>query len=149
MRRPRTRSPAPSAWAQRLAGDPATALAAGSTHRGLLTCRHSNMHGNSPHQLFLYPHEFYVPLTAEGGRRFLQALEEDAEFRYAVAGLLGLGEVLADLKMLRKDFNKFAEESLRRWEENNMRWEENNKRWEENEKRSEDNWRRWEKNERR
>ena len=79
----------------------------------------------------------------------MQALEEDAEFRYAVAGLLGLGEVLADLKMLRKDFNKFAEESLRRWEENNMRWEENNKRWEETEKRSEANWRRWEKNERR
>ncbi|AFA38824.1 paREP7 [Pyrobaculum oguniense TE7] len=65
----------------------------------------------------------------------LRLLREDEEFRYAVAGLLSLGEVLAELKRLREDFNKFVEESQRRWEENNKRWEENNKRWEENEKR--------------
>lgn len=69
----------------------------------------------------------------------LRLLREDEEFRYAVAGLLGLGEVLAELKRLREDFNKFVEESQRRWEENNRRWEENNKKWEENEKR----WAEW------
>ena len=79
----------------------------------------------------------------------LRLLREDEEFRYAVAGLLGLGEVLAELKRLREDFNKFVEESQRRWEENNKRWEENNKRWEENEKRWEANCRRWEENEKR
>ena len=68
---------------------------------------------------------------------FLRLLREDEEFRLAVAGLLGLGEVLAELKKLREDFNRFVEESQRRWEENNRRWEENEKRWEEN-------WKRWE-----
>ena len=57
-----------------------------------------------------------MSLTAEGERRFLKTLEEDAEFRYAVAGLLELGEVLAELNKLREDFNKFAKEGLRRWE---------------------------------
>ncbi|MEM2026079.1 MAG: hypothetical protein QXW94_07290 [Desulfurococcaceae archaeon] len=32
-------------------------------------------------------------------------MEEDAEFRYAVAGLQGLGEVLNELRRLREDFN--------------------------------------------
>ena len=97
-----------------------------------------------------------MSLSAEEKRRFLKALEEDQEFRYAVAGLLGLGEVLAELKRLREDFNRFVEENQRRWEENNRRWEENEKRWEENwrrweenEKRWEENLRRWEENERR
>ena len=75
---------------------------------------------------------------------FLRLLREDEEFRLAVAGLLGLGEVLAELKKLREDFNRFVEESQRRWEENNRRWEENEKRWEENERRWEEERRRWE-----
>ncbi len=47
-------------------------------------------------------------LTAEEKRRFLRALEEDLEFRYAVAGLLGLGEVLKRLDAL-------AEEQAKTW----------------------------------
>ena len=90
-----------------------------------------------------------MSLTAEEKRRFLKALEEDPEFRYAVAGLLGLGEVLNELKKLRDDFNKFVELEGKRWEENNKRWEENNKRWEENWRRWEENEKRWEENERR
>ncbi|MEM4424117.1 MAG: hypothetical protein QXJ71_09345 [Pyrobaculum sp.] len=79
----------------------------------------------------------------------MKAIEEDAEFRYAVAGLLELGEVLAELNKLREDFNIFAKEGLRRCEENNKRWEENNKRWKENEKPSEENMRRWKEGRRR
>lgn len=66
----------------------------------------------------------YVGLTAEEKRRLLKALEKDVEFRYAVAGLIGLGEVLNELKKLREDFNKFAAEMEMRWEENEKRWEE-------------------------
>ncbi|MEL9941044.1 MAG: hypothetical protein QXH86_08510 [Ignisphaera sp.] len=61
----------------------------------------------------------------------LRLLREDEEFRYAVAGLLGLGEVLSELKKLREDFLAFVREQEKRWEENNRRWEENNRRWEE------------------
>lgn len=43
-----------------------------------------------------------MALTAEEKRRFLRALEEDWEFRYAVAGLLGYREILEELKELRK-----------------------------------------------
>ncbi|MCY0891273.1 MAG: hypothetical protein OWQ51_09945 [Pyrobaculum arsenaticum] len=88
-------------------------------------------------------------LSPEEKRRFLKALEEDPEFRYAAAGLLGLGEVLNELWRLRADFNKFVELEGKRWEENWTRWEENNRRWEEDNKRWEENWRRWEENSRR
>lgn len=50
-------------------------------------------------------------LSPEEKRRFLKALEEDQEFRYAVAGLLGLGEVLNELRRLREDFNNFVQRS--------------------------------------
>ena len=82
-------------------------------------------------------------------------MEEDAEFRYAVAGLLGLGEVLAELRKLREDFNKYVEKSEKRWRQNERRWKENEKRWkewfdtwkkflEDYEKRWQENERRWE-----
>jgi len=48
-------------------------------------------------------------LSSEEKRRFLRALSEDEEFRYAVAGLLGLGAVLDELRRLREDFNKHVE----------------------------------------
>ncbi|AAL63781.1 paREP7 [Pyrobaculum aerophilum str. IM2] len=54
---------------------------------------------------------YYVVLSPEEKRRFLKALEEDQEFRYAVAGLLGLGEVLNELRRLREDFNNFVQRS--------------------------------------
>ena len=81
----------------------------------------------APSVIFI-PSTLYVSLSPEEKRRFLKALEEDPEFRYAVAGLLGLGEVLNELKKLRDDFNKFVELEGKRWEENNKRWEEANKR---------------------
>ncbi|MEZ0394536.1 MAG: hypothetical protein ABWK00_05805 [Desulfurococcaceae archaeon] len=67
----------------------------------------------------------------------LKLLREDEEFRLAVAGLIGLGEVLGELRRLREDFQAFMREQERRWEENNRRWEENNRRWEEAYKRFE------------
>ncbi|MEM0463910.1 MAG: hypothetical protein QXS00_02970 [Pyrobaculum sp.] len=96
-----------------------------------------------------------MSLSAEEKRRFLKALEEDQEFRYAVAGLLGLGEVLNELRRLREDFNKYVEKSERRWRQNERRWKENEKRWkewfdtwkkflEDYEKRWQENERRWE-----
>lgn len=85
-------------------------------------------------------------LSPEEKRRFLKALETDEEFRLAVAGLLGLGEILQELRDLRRRMDRYIRISERRWrewretwrkflEENEKRWEENRKRWEENEKR--------------
>ncbi|MEM0468714.1 MAG: hypothetical protein QXT27_05925 [Pyrobaculum sp.] len=96
-----------------------------------------------------------MSLSAEEKRRFLKALEEDQEFRYAVAGLLGLGEVLNELRRLREDFNKYVEKSERRWRQNERRWRENEKKWKEwfdtwkkfleyYEKRWQENERKWE-----
>ncbi|MEM0484547.1 MAG: hypothetical protein QW434_07635 [Pyrobaculum sp.] len=53
---------------------------------------------------------------------FLRLLKEDEEFRMAVAGYLGLREVLEELRRLRGDFNKFAREQVARWEEANRRF---------------------------
>ncbi|MEM3935969.1 MAG: hypothetical protein QW141_06825 [Ignisphaera sp.] len=75
---------------------------------------------------------------------FLRLLREDEEFRYAVAGLLGLDTILSELKKLREDFLIFVKEQERRWEENNRRWEENNRKWEENSKRWEEAYKRFE-----
>jgi anti-sigma-K factor RskA len=71
--------------------------------------------------------ESYVveSLTREERLRFLRALEEDAEFRYAVAGAIGILTVVEELKKLREDFNRLAELEEKRWEENGRRWEEN------------------------
>jgi len=82
-------------------------------------------------------------------RQLLKLLEEDEEFRLAVAGLLGLREILEELRKLREDFNTLVKEQAKRWEENERRWRENEKRWEENEKRWEENERKWQENFRR
>jgi len=79
-------------------------------------------------------------------KKILRLLREDEEFRFAVAGLLGLDAILNELKKLREDFNRFIELEEKRWEENSRRWEENNKRWEENWRRWEENVKWWEKN---
>ncbi len=110
-------------------------------------------------------------LSPEEKRRFLKALETDEEFRLAVAGLLGLGEILRELRDLRRRMDRYIRLSERRWrewretwkkflEENEKQWEENRKRWEENDKRwqmwyetwrkfLEENERRWKENEKR
>jgi hypothetical protein len=72
-----------------------------------------------------------MTLSREEKLRFLRALEEDGEFRLAVAGLLGLREVLEELRRLREDFNKFVKMSEERWAANEKRWQENERRWEE------------------
>lgn len=79
-------------------------------------------------------------------KKLLNLLKEDEEFRYAVAGLLGLDAILSELRKLREDFNKYVELEEKRWEENAKRWEENARRWEENNRRWEENARRWEEN---
>ncbi|MFB6490612.1 MAG: hypothetical protein TU35_005100 [Thermoproteus sp. AZ2] len=99
-------------------------------------------------------------LTPEEKKRFLKALEVDEEFRLAVAGLLGLGEVLRELRELKERMDRFMQLSEERWRENMKRWEESEKRSQESEKRweewyeswkkfLEENERRWQENERR
>ncbi|MEM0153301.1 MAG: hypothetical protein QXJ22_06135 [Ignisphaera sp.] len=88
-------------------------------------------------------------LTTEEKVKFLRTLEEDAEFRYAVAGLLGLDTVISELRKLREDFLMLVREQEKKWEENNKRWEENNRRWEENDRKWEENFKRWEENNKR
>jgi hypothetical protein len=71
-------------------------------------------------------------------REFLKLLDEDKEFRYTVAGYLGLGEVLKRLDSIEEDIRKIWEEirGLREgqeklWEGQNRLWEGQNKLWEE------------------
>jgi hypothetical protein len=71
-----------------------------------------------------------VNADAELKKRFLELLKVDDEFRFAVAGLLGLDTILSELKRLREDFLAFVKEQERRWEENERRWEEAYKRFE-------------------
>jgi Holliday junction resolvase-like predicted endonuclease len=63
-----------------------------------------------------------VALTPEEKRRFLKALEEDKEFKMAVAGTIGLGEILEELKRLREDFEKWIKMEKKRWEAANKRF---------------------------
>jgi len=63
-----------------------------------------------------------VALTPEEKRRFLKALEEDEEFRMAVAGTIGLGGILEELKRLREDFEKWIKMEKKRWEAANKRF---------------------------
>ena len=76
---------------------------------------------------------------------FLELLEKDKEFRYSVAGYLGLSEILKRLDRLEEGQNKLLEgqnklfESQKRiwenieklWENQNRLWENQNKLWEE------------------
>jgi len=59
------------------------------------------------------------PLSREEKRRFLKALEEDEEFRYAVAGLIGISELLKRLDKLEANQEKLWMEvkSLREGQE--------------------------------
>ncbi|ABL89067.1 Protein of unknown function DUF1626 [Pyrobaculum islandicum DSM 4184] len=68
-------------------------------------------------------------------REFLRLLREDEEFRLAVAGLIGLGEVLQELRRLREDFQTYIKEQEKRWRENERRWRMNERRWRANERR--------------
>ncbi|MEM2291589.1 MAG: hypothetical protein QW711_08120, partial [Candidatus Korarchaeum sp.] len=61
-----------------------------------------------------------MSLTSEEKRKFLKALEEDAEFRYAIAGLVGYKEILARLA----EHDRKFEEILARLEEHDRKFEE-------------------------
>jgi len=79
-------------------------------------------------------------------KELIRLLKEDESFRYEVLGLLGIRDIMDELKKLRRDFNRLLRQSERRWRENYKHWEENNKKWEENEKRWEENNKRWQEN---
>ena len=55
--------------------------------------------------------------SAELKRRLLELLDKDEEFRYAVAGRLGLSEIL-------KRLDKLEENQVKLWENQNKLWEE-------------------------
>jgi hypothetical protein len=69
---------------------------------------------------------------------FLELLEKDKEFRYSVAGYLGLSEILKRLDRLEEGQNKLFESQKRIWENIEKLWDEirelregQNKLWEE------------------
>jgi hypothetical protein len=57
-------------------------------------------------------------------REFLSLLEKDTEFRYAVAGYLGLSEILKKMDALIEEQHKLWENQNRLWENQNRLWEE-------------------------
>ena len=50
-------------------------------------------------------------------KRFLELLDKDLEFRYAVAGYLGLSEILKRLDNLSEEQIKLREEQTKIWQE--------------------------------
>jgi len=63
-------------------------------------------------------------LSSEEKLRFLKTLEEDIEFRYAVAGYLGLSEILRRLDSLVEEQTRLREEQIKIWSEIARIWEE-------------------------
>jgi len=57
-------------------------------------------------------------------KQILELLERDLEFRYAVAGYLGLSEVLRRLDSIEESIKKLWESQNRLWENANKLWEE-------------------------
>ena len=66
--------------------------------------------------------------------RLLKLIEEDAEFRYAVAGKLGIVEVLKKLDKLGEGQERLWEGQERLWEGQKRLWENQEKLWENQEK---------------
>ncbi len=64
-------------------------------------------------------------------RQFLKLLDEDKEFRYAVAGYLGLGEILKRLDSIEENIRKIWEEIRGLREGQEKLWEAQNRLWEE------------------
>ncbi len=60
---------------------------------------------------------------------FLRLLREDEEFRLAVAGLLGLSEILQELRKLREDLSRSLRLEERRLKRHERRWREEEERW--------------------
>jgi len=70
-------------------------------------------------------------LSKEEKLKLLKALEEDLEFRYAVAGLIGISEILRRLDRLEEGQKRLWENQNRLWEEVRNLREGQNKLWEE------------------
>ena len=70
-------------------------------------------------------------LSEEEKLRLLKTIESDVEFRYAIAGVLGISAILDELRRLREDFNKRFEEVNKRLEEHGRILAEHSKRLEE------------------
>jgi len=64
-------------------------------------------------------------------REFIELLERDVEFRYTVAGFLGLSEILKRLDRLEEGQNKLWEGQTKLWEEVRSLREGQNRLWEE------------------
>lgn len=64
-------------------------------------------------------------------KEFLELLDKDLEFRYAVAGYLGLSEILKRLDALMEEQTRLAEEQAKTWEEIKSLREEQTKVWNE------------------
>ncbi|MEM2224727.1 MAG: hypothetical protein QXR47_01285 [Candidatus Caldarchaeum sp.] len=70
-------------------------------------------------------------LAADLKRELLRLLEEDEEFRYAVAGRIGILEILKRLDRLEEEMNKLLGSNNRLWENQQKLWESQNRLWEE------------------
>ncbi len=57
-------------------------------------------------------------------REFIKLLESDVEFRYTVAGYLGLSEILRSIERLWEEVRELREEVRKFWENQNKLWEE-------------------------
>ncbi|GAB6148051.1 PD-(D/E)XK nuclease family protein [Stetteria hydrogenophila] len=84
-----------------------------------------------------------MSLTREEKERFLKALEEDREFRYAVMGLLGYGEVLERITRI-EERQQRLEERFARLEERFARLEERQQKLEERQQKLEEHFARLE-----
>ncbi|MEM2312684.1 MAG: DUF3782 domain-containing protein [Candidatus Nezhaarchaeales archaeon] len=69
-------------------------------------------------------------LSKEEKLKLLKTLEEDLEFRYAIAGLIGISEVLRRLDGLEESQNRLWESQKKLWENQNKLWESQKKLWE-------------------
>lgn len=70
-------------------------------------------------------------LSTDLRREFIKLLESDVEFRYTVAGYLGLSEILRSIEKLWEEVRGLREEVRRLWENQNKLWENQNRLWEE------------------
>jgi uncharacterized protein YoxC len=70
-------------------------------------------------------------MTVRLRRQFLKLLDEDKEFRYTVAGYLGLGEILKRLDSIEENIRKIWEEIRGLREGQEKLWEGQNRLWEE------------------
>jgi len=89
----------------------------------------------------------YWILTIDIGElkaKIIELLRSDEEFRFMVAGLIGLDNILVELKRLREDFNRFIEICERRFNEIFNRFEVVGKRFEANDRKFEEIFKRFE-----